>query len=283
MKKTGLGRGLAALLPNDSQLSSEKAILLCPIEDICPNRYQPRKVLSDSGIEDLAASIKEKGIIQPIIVRRVESGYELIAGERRWRAAQKAGLKAVPVIVKDVSPAEVLELALIENIQRRDLNPLEEAEAYARLINEFGLTQEIVAERVGKERSTITNFIRLLKLPDYIKEDLWAQKLTMGHARALAGMEDAAHQKLIRDAIIKGSVSVRETEALAKKKKVPRRKKTRRSDTHTLFLAEELIGCLGTRVRIVSNGKRGKIEIEFYSAEDLERITDYIIGREANS
>lgn len=281
IKKTGLGKGLDALLPSGTQEEKEPAIFSCAIEEVKPNPYQPRRVIKNDRIEELASSIKEKGIIQPIIVRRVDSGYELIAGERRWRAAQKAGLKDIPIIVKDVSPAEVLELALIENIQREDLNPLEEAGAYNRLIQEFGLTQEELASRVGKERSTVANFLRLLKLPDYIKENIWAEDLSMGHARVLAGIEDQEGQRMVRDMIIKKGLSVRETEALVRRLKKPRRPAGQRQpDSHTLSLAEEIMRHLGTRVRISRRGKRGKIEIDFYSEEDLARIVDYISGLE---
>ena len=281
IKKTGLGKGLEALLPKGTQEEKEPAIFSCAIEEVRPNPYQPRRVIKNDRIEELAASIKEKGVIQPIIVRRVDSGYELIAGERRWHAAQKAGLKNIPIIVKDVSPAEVLELALIENIQREDLNPLEEAEAYNRLTLEFGLTQEELASRVGKERSTVANFLRLLKLPDYIKENMWAEDLSMGHARVLAGIEDPEGQRMVRDTIIKKGLSVRETEALVRRLKKPHRPTDKRQpDSHTLSLAEEIMRHLGTRVRISRRGKRGKIEIDFYSEEDLARIVDYISGLE---
>lgn len=280
-KKTGLGKGLGALLPGGVQEEKEQAIFPCPVEAVKPNPYQPRKVIKDNRIEELAASIKEKGIIQPVIVRRVDSGYELIAGERRWRAAQKAGLKTIPIIVKDVSPAEVLELALIENVQREDLNPLEEAGVYERLIQEFGLTQEELATRVGKERSTVANFLRLLKLPDYIRQDIWAESLSMGHARMLAGIENQEKQRLVRDTIIKKGLSVRETEALVRKlKRASKQIKRTRLDSHTLSLAEEMMRHLGTKVRILRRGKRGKIEIDFYSEEDLGRLVDYITGLE---
>lgn len=281
IKKTGLGKGLDALLPKGTTEEKEPAIFSCAIEEVKPNPYQPRRVIKNDRIEKLASSIKEKGIIQPIIVRRVDSGYELIAGERRWRAAQKAGLKNIPIIVKDVSPAEVLELALIENIQREDLNPLEEAEAYNRLIREFGLTQERLASRVGKERSTVANFLRLLKLPDYIKENIWAEALSMGHARVLAGIEYPEDQRLVRDMIIKKGLSVREAETLVQRLKKPRRPAGKKQpDSHTLSLAEDIMRHLGTRVRISRRGKRGKIEIDFYSEEDLARIVDYISGLE---
>ncbi len=281
IKKTGLGKGLEALLPRGAQGETDQEFFFCAIEEIKQNPYQPRRVLKDRKIEELAASIKEKGVIQPIIVRRVDSGYELIAGERRWRAAQKAGLKTIPIIVKDVSPAEVLELALIENIQREDLNPLEEAEAYERLSQEFGLTQEELATRVGKERSTVANFLRLLKLPDYVKKDIWAEKLSMGHARALAGIQSPERERAIRDMIIKKGLSVRETEALVQRLKKPRRRTHKvQQDTHTVSIAEDMMRHLGTKVRILRRGKRGKIEIDFYSEQDLERLVEYITGVE---
>ncbi len=277
IKQSGLGKGLGALLPQDSDDARERAMFFCPVEDVRPNRYQPRKLMDDSSIDELAASIREKGIIQPIIVRRADSGYELIAGERRWRAAQKAGLPTIPVIIKDVSPADALELALIENIQRKDLNALEEAEAYERLIREFGLTQEEVAERVGKERSTVANFVRILRLPDYIKEDIWQHKLTMGHARVLAGLENEETQRRLRDAILKKSLSVRQAESLVQRlNKSSRRARSVSKDSHVNSLAEDLMRHLGTKVRISKRGKKGRIEIEFYSEEDLGRIVESI-------
>lgn len=279
IKKTGLGRGLGALLPEKVPEEKGLAVFYSPIEEVRINPYQPRRAIKDSSIQGLAASIKEKGVIQPVIVRRADSGYELIAGERRWRAAQKAGLKTIPIIIKDVSPSEALELALIENIQREDLNPIEEAQAYERLLVEFGLTQEELAARVGKERSTVANFLRLLKLPDYIQQDLWAESLSMGHARLLAGIQDAKAQRLVREAMVKKGLSVREAEALVRRLKEPhRRSKQMQTDSHTLSLAEELTRHLGTKVCISRRGKGGKIEIEFYSEGDLERLVDHLSG-----
>lgn len=277
IKKTGLGKGLGALLPESMKEEQERAVISAPIEEVKTNPYQPRRVIKDDRIQELAASIKNKGVIQPVLVRRTDSGYELIAGERRWRAAQKAGLKNIPVIVKDVSPAEVVELALIENIQREDLNPLEEAGAYQRLVQEFGLTQEEVAARVGKERSTVANFLRLLKLPEHIKKDIWTEDLSMGHARVLAGIQDLEKQRQVRDAIVKKGLSVREAEAAVRRLKTSRRRtQTAPQDSHTESLAEAMMQALGTRVRISRRGKGGKIEIDFYSEPDLERIVDSV-------
>lgn len=276
MKKMGLGKGLSALLPKDEEFDG--SVFFCPLEEIRPNRYQPRKNVKDASIDDLAASVKEKGIIQPVIIRRADQGYEIIAGERRWRAAQKAGLSRIPAIIKDVSNAEALELALIENIQRKDLNPIEEAEAYERLIDEFGLTQEDVAGRVGKERSTVANSLRLLRLPDYIKEDIYGHLLSMGHARVLAGIENTDSLKLIRDAIIKRALSVRAAENLARGLSKTGKRHSSRKETHISSLTEDLMRCLGTKVRISKRGKKGRIEIEFYSEEDLDRILNSILS-----
>ncbi len=277
-KKQALGRGLDALIPDVETSDLEpRSFFYCDIDSIRPNPYQPRRRFTEQELKDLSDSIKEKGIIQPLVVRTVPTGYELVVGERRWRAARVAKLKQVPVVVKDVSGSEMVELALVENIQRQDLNPLEKAEAYYRLIKEFGLTQEAVAKRVGQDRSTVANFLRLRNLPKPIQADIINNTLSMGHARALLAAETPAHQKEAWRRIVSKSLSVRAAEALVKKLKdrKPRASsaKVRSSeDVYMENLADDLTRHLGTRVRIIRRGDRGRLEIEFYGNEDLERL-----------
>lgn len=277
-KKKALGRGLDALIPDveraDLELSS---FFYCDIGSIRPNPYQPRRGFSKHELKDLSDSIKGKGIIQPLIVRTVGTGYEMIVGERRWRAARMAGLKQVPVVVRDVTEAEMVEMALVENIQRQDLNPLEKAEAYWRLIKEFGLTQEDVGKRVGQNRSTVANFLRLRNLPQPIQADIVNNTLTMGHARALLGAETAVQQKEVWRRIVSENLSVRAAEVLVKKLKDRKPKASRArartsEDVYVESLADDLTRHLGTRVRIIRRRNRGKLEIEFYSNEDLDRL-----------
>ena len=273
--KGGLGKGLGALLSTEDIYDLESpGFFLCPIEKIRPNPDQPRKHIDQDSLEGLARSIKEKGILQPLVVWEVDGVYELIVGERRWRAAQKAGLKAVPVVIKDVSPDELLELALVENIQREDLNPLEEAMAYSRLIDEMGLTQSQVASRVGRERSTVANFLRLLQLPDYAQADLLDGQLSMGHARAILMLEDPESQKELRDQIIKKELSVRQAEALARRLAKGKRlgARVRREDPDIKNLCEDLTRRLGSKVKIVQTKRGGRLEIRYRSVQDLERV-----------
>jgi len=282
-KRPALGKGLGALLP-DIEKEDRKNFFFCGIEEIVPSRYQPRKGFDEGKLNELAASIKEKGVIEPLIVRKVDKGYELIIGERRWRAAQRAAIKEVPVIVRDVSPGEALELALIENLQREDLNPLEEAEAYKRLMEEFHYTQEELAKRIGKDRTTVANAVRLLKLPEEIKASIADESITSGHARALLGLDSPDEQKMACKEIIKREFSVRETERLVKRIALRKSKQSAgvrpspEEDLHTRYLEETLRRFLGTQVRIPKKGRKGKIEIEFYSDEDLERIIEKIMG-----
>jgi len=282
-KRPALGKGLGALIP-DIEKEDRKNFFSCGIEEIIPSRYQPRKGFDDGRLTELANSIKEKGIIEPLIVRKRDKGYELIVGERRWRAAQRAGIKEVPVIVRDVTTAEAMELALIENLQREDLNPLEEAEAYKRLMEEFHYTQEELAKRIGKDRATVANAVRLLKLPQEIKAYLADESISSGHARTLLGLDNPAEQKMACAKVIKGSLSVRETERLVKRLNAQRSKRDvdvmppREEELNLEFLEETLRKFLGTKVRIPKRGRKGKIEIEFYSEEDLERIVEIIMG-----
>jgi len=278
-KRKALGRGLSALFPDTVMSETDKGFFYCPIESISPNPHQARQNFSDVELIELADSIKEKGVIQPILVSKTKDGFQLIAGERRWRAAQKAGLDKIPVWIRDVSPAETLELALIENIQRKDLNPIEESSAYQELIQKFHLTQEALSKRVGKNRSTIANFLRLLKLPAIIQQDLIDGQLTTGHARVLVAIESLSAQKEVRDLIIKKSLSVRQTEDLVKKiltLKKPKSPKTE-TDHYIESLSKDLQKSLGTKVVIRRKGKKGKIIIEFYSDEDLGRLIDQLL------
>ncbi len=273
-KRKALGRGLSALFPESSMIDDERGFFYCPVDSITPNPLQPRQDFSDSELSELANSIKEKGVIQPILLTKTKDGFQLIAGERRWRAAQKAGVQKIPAWVRDVSPAESLELALIENIQRKDLNPIEEAMAYQEMIQKSSLTQESLSKRIGKERSTITNLLRLLKLPDFIQKDIVDGELTSGHARVLAGINSQASQKILRDIIIKKALSVRQTESLAKKMPQPNRKEepSPEKDYYIESLAKDIENSLGTKVSIKMTGKKGKIIIDFYSNDELERL-----------
>ncbi len=282
-KRTALGKGLAALIPDLGE-DERKGFLYCGIEEVIPNRSQPRKRFDEWKLEELAESIKEKGILEPLVVRRVDGGYEIIVGERRWRAAQKAGLKEVPVIVREAQDREALEISLTENLQRENLNPVEEAEGFRRLTEEFGLHQEELANRIGKNRTTITNALRLLKLPQDVIEHLLQSRITAGHARAILSIEVKEKQRELCQLIVEKGLSVRQAEGLAKRwSKKP--KKTAASDKGKRELASQLDTLqdtlrrhLATKVRIAAKGKKGKIEIEYYSFEDLGRIVETILG-----
>jgi ParB family chromosome partitioning protein len=278
-KRKSLGRGLSALIPEGAALEDERGFFLCPIDSISPNPYQPRQDFSDAELTELANSIKDKGVIQPILVSRTKDGFQLIAGERRWRAAQKAGLGTIPAWVKDVSPSEALELALVENLQRKDLNPIEEASAYHELMQRFNLTQDALSTRIGKDRSTIANLLRLLKLPQTVQQDLIDNRLTGGHARVLVSIESPSVQRTLRDLIIKKSLSVRQTESLAKKLQAQPKPKSPGTeiDTYIQSLAGDLQRSLGTKVAITKRGQKGRIIIEFYSPEELERLIDRLL------
>ncbi len=275
VKKTGLGKGMAALLPVVEE--EGKSYFSCPIEEIRPSKTQPRKNFVTEKLDELAASIREKGIIQPLVVRKKTDHYELIAGERRWRAAQKAGLREVPVIIQDVSDDTALEMALIENIQREDLNAVEEAEAYHALVEKFSLSQEELAKRVGKDRSTVSNAIRLLRLPADIKRDIVEERLSMGHARALLALDDPAQVKEAREEIIRRHLTVRATEGLVKRLKARRGpKQNKQLEPHLTDLVDQLKRHFKSRVAIRQSGKGGKLEISFTSLEELSRIVDLL-------
>ena len=275
-----LGKGLGALIPEIPENSGKQdGTLQCTIDDIQVNPYQPRTLFNQEKIEELASSIKEKGIIQPLLVKEVDIGYQLIAGERRLRAAKVAGLSQVPVIVKNVSEEEQIELSLIENLQREDLNPIEEAESYKKLMQDFEYTQQKLAQVLGKDRTTIANQIRLLKLPTMVKKALSQNEISMGHARCLLSItEPLKLREAYRLVLLKG-LSVRETEKLAKKmNQVKSRKKVEEKSVHLESLRNDLMQHLGTQVKIWQRGKKGKIIIEFYSPEELEGILERIKG-----
>ena len=277
-KRKALGKGLSALIPEANHYSKEgDDFFQCPIESIEPNPYQPRLHITSAEIEELALSIKEKGIITPVLVSKTDDGYRLIAGERRWRAAQKAGLTRIPVVVRETTPIESLELAIIENIHRKDLNPIEEALAYKRWLEDTNTTQEILAKKVGKDRSTITNLLRLLNLPESIQKDLIEGRISMGHARVLVGLKTAGEQRDMVSHIIKKDLSVRQVEALIKKinSKISKRIKSGKDD-YLESLSNNLKQILGTKVEIKKRGKKGSINIFFYSDEELDRILDLL-------
>ena len=281
-KRSALGKGLSALIPDTPE--PQTGVTELDVDLLRPNEYQPRVRVDDARLEELAQSIRAHGVIQPIVVRRFGETYAIIAGERRWRAAQLAGLRRVPVVVREVSesPHDLLEMALIENIQREDLNAIEEGVAYRRLADDFAMTQDAIAKAVGKDRSTVANMVRLLKLPDEVQEEVAAGRLSMGHARALLTLTDAAAQRTLARDIIARNLSVRETEGLVKKSVEPAPTRTvstpQPADVHTRAAEDKLRLQLGTRVRIVRRGKQGRIEIEFASEEELIRIYDALSG-----
>jgi ParB family chromosome partitioning protein len=280
-KRPALGRGLSALIP-DAPLAPTMAerALEVDIDLLRPNRFQPRTYLDEEKIGKLARSIRTNGLIQPIAVRKMDGGYEIIAGERRWRAAQLAGFLKVPVVVRDIPEDRLLAVALIENIQREDLNPIEEAQAYRRLADEFHLTQEEIAESVGKDRSSIANYVRLLKLPHELQANLAAGTLSMGHARALLALEDELSQLRMAREVIARHLSVRDTEALVKKASEPAPSPSEAAkDVHTRAAEDRLRFALGTRVRIVRKRTGGRIEIDFASEDELQRIYEILTAK----
>jgi len=277
MSRKALGKGLSALL-RDREGTTESELCELDIDLLEPNRFQPRQTFSEAKLEELAQSIKTHGLVQPIIARQNGDRYQIIAGERRWRAAQRLGLLKVPVMVKQVADEELLETSLIENIQRENLNPIEEAKAYQRLGHEFSLTQDQVAQRTGKERSTITNFIRLLKLPKEIQQLVLDDQLSMGHARALLSLENAAEQRVLAERAVRDGWSVRQVERTIalQKNGSPKKEAQRQVDPNVKAAIEKLERALGTRVRIIAKGKSGRIEIDYYSSEELQRLYEYL-------
>jgi len=276
--KTALGRGLESLLPEKGE-----EVIKIDIEKILPNEQQPRKVFDNEALKDLSSSIKEKGVIQPVIVSRVGDGtFRLIAGERRWRAAHAAGLKKIPALIKEASSQDSLEIALIENIQREDLNPIETAGALSRLSTDYNLTQEALSRRVGKDRATIANYLRILKLPDEIKSFIYSNSLSLGHAKAILAID--GEQKKVEAAreIVKGGLSVRATEALCKKLSGPSQPKVKKKQDKLPEVADlenRLTQALGTKVRIHHKDKRGQIEIEYYSLDELDRLLEVLLQK----
>ena len=282
--KHGLGRGLGALLssspaPTPAPDSSESTVQELPITSIVANPRQPRKAFDDNSLRDLAQSLKRSGLLQPVVVRRHGQQFQIVVGERRWRAAGMAGMSHIPAVVREATDAETLELALVENLLREDLNPMEEAEAYQRLLGEFDWTQEDLGERVGKDRSSVANCLRLLKLPGLIQDDLRAGRLTMGHARALLSLDSPAEQLKLRSEILAHSWSVRTTEAGVQRKQRHVARRAGRRSAELTALEDSLRESLATRVRLVGSERAGRIEIVYTSAEDLERLTELITSR----
>jgi len=280
-RKRALGRGLDSLIPEpEPESSASSTYFLCDIERIRPNPYQPRRRFAEEELAELSRSIEEQGIIQPLLVRERDNTFELIAGERRLRASKMAGLQQIPVIVKTADDSELLALSIIENIQRENLNPMEEAEAYHRLIEEFRLTQDQAATRVGKSRSSIANILRLRQLPAQIKASLVDGRLSMGHARAIVGIGDASLQLSVWRKVVKRSLSVRQTEALVKQLSSEKRKPHKADSTtesrHLSDIADELSRVFGTKIDIKKRGAKGRIQIEFYSNDDLDRLIDML-------
>ncbi|MDI3256692.1 MAG: ParB/RepB/Spo0J family partition protein [Kyrpidia sp.] len=278
-KGTSLGKGLGALIPQIN-VGPDDPVSSVPIAELRPNPYQPRREFGEEKLAELTESIREYGILQPLVVRQALSGYEIVAGERRFRAAERAGLTVVPVVVRDLSDREVMEIALIENLQREDLNPMEVAEAYATLMREFSLTQEMVADRVGQSRSHVANMLRLLNLPSDVREHVSRGTLTMGHARALLGLEDPEQQTKLAQRIVEEDLSVRAVEHLVHRLNSFVSRETRKpvkKENPTLRHYEELLRVsLGTGVKIHQGKKRGKIEIEYYSDDDLRRLLELL-------
>ncbi|MGB4781329.1 ParB/RepB/Spo0J family partition protein [Candidatus Methylomirabilis sp.] len=277
-QRRALGRGLETLIPGDDP----SGVIQVRIEEIATGSLQPRRAMNDAKLDELAASIKAHGVLLPILLRRDGGRLEVVAGERRLRAARMAGLDSVPALVKELSSSQALEVALVENLQREDLNPIEQAEAYLRLQDEFGLTQEEVARRVGRDRSSVANALRLLKLPKQVQADLVEGALSEGHARALLGLERGADQIKARNEVIRRGLSVRATEVLVRRLKPAGSRERRPPVSEPAIRAAEdaLRQALGTKVQICKKGSGGMIEVEFYSMEDLDRIYERICGRD---
>ena len=284
MNRKALGKGIEALIPNFEKGTSEEEFttgtLDLLVDEIVPNRLQPRTQFNDEDLEELENSIREHGVIQPIIVQKGQNSYELIVGERRWRASQKIGLKKIPAVVREATETESLELALIENLNRQDLNPIEEADGYARLAKDFGFTQEKISQRMGKSRESVSNAMRLLKLPRKVKEDMISGRLTMGHGRALLGLKNEKDIETLRKKIVSQSLSVRETEAQISHAQRNTGSSLREKPKKNIFikkLAMELERKLGTKVEIAPSKKGGKVIIKYYSDDDLERVRKFFV------
>ncbi len=287
MKRQALGKGLSSLIPEAPLTDREAGLLMLDIDRIQPGRHQPRADFS--GLEGLVSSIRENGIVQPVIVRQEGSGYRLVAGERRWRAAQLAGLTRIPAVVRKIADDRLLEVALIENIQRKELNPIEEAQAYEILLNEMKLSQGEIAKRVGRDRTSISNYMRLLKLPNSIRERIKAGALSFGHAKAIMALDESGTQIMVADEIVRGLLSVRETEERVAeisrqsgKGAGDRTKPARgaRVDPNVASAEDRLCRALATKVRIHKKTNRGRIEIQFYSDDELDRLFSFLVTAE---
>lgn len=289
MNRKALGKGINALIPDfeigvpEPGVSGKQGVTQTRellIDEISPNRFQPRKYFDDDKLEELVTSISENGILQPVVVQKSETGYELVAGERRWRASKKAGLKKIPAMIREVSDTKALELAIIENIHRQDLNPIEEAEAYKRLAEDFSLTQEMIAEKVGKSRAAIANILRLLNLSRNIQENLISGKLSMGHARALLGLDNTGQMEAMCQEILKQGLTVRQTESKVNRLKKPEILKLassmKKKNIFIRDLEKELERKLGTKVEVSPKKNGGKLVVSYYSDDDLERIQNLI-------
>lgn len=276
MERKALGKGIAALIPEKdiATLDKSESVINIDISRISPSKYQPREIFKKEKLNELISSIREKGVVQPVLVRELPgSGYELIAGERRLRAVKELGFQTIPAIIRKVSSdIDLLELSLIENIQREGLNPIEEAHAYSRLINEFNFNLDGIGKAVGKDKSSISNITRLLKLPKKIQDYIISEDISMGHGRALLGLEDPKEQARICDRIIKKGLSVRETEQIVNRKLSGSRRKSSQKDQNIIAIEEELQRIFGTRVQVLHSKKRGRINIEYFSLDDLDRI-----------
>ena len=282
--RKALGKGLEALIPSVVEMGDIKKkedIIRISLNEIRPNKYQPRIVFNEEKIGELAASIKERGVVQPILVSRKEDFYELVVGERRWRASKIAGLKEIPAVVKELSDREIFEISLIENIQREDLNPVEEAEAYWRLSREFQLTQEELSRKIGKTRSTIANSIRLLKLPEEIKKFVSSRMISSGHARAILSLNDRKEQEKLAKKIVNEKLNVRETEEIVNQKRIKIARKYSRKEAEPTIkkIEEKLQYILGTKVKIRDKNNTGRIEVFYYSLDDIERIVDLLVKK----
>jgi ParB family chromosome partitioning protein len=294
-KRPALGRGLSALIPAKPAVTATGSAVpdVAPddvtrrpqeldIDLLTPNPRQPRTFIEEHKLEELAQSIRSNGVIQPILVRQVDGRFEIVAGERRWRAAQRAGLLRVPIVMRDVPDEQMLQVALIENIQRENLNAIEEAQAYRRLADDHGMSQESIATAVGKDRATVANYLRLLRLPAEVRNDLASDTLTMGHARALLSLSDEAAQRRVAREIVSHALSVRETEALVRRETAPKEpsiRETPRIDPNTRAAEDQLKMVLGTRVRIARKGRGGRIEIDFANEDELQRLFEHLTGQ----
>ena len=279
MTKKALGKGLAVFLPDDYGILKDERYAELDIEEVSPNPLQPRMRFDPGSIEELARSMRESGVIQPLLVVPEGETYKIIVGERRWRAAQKAGLRKIPVLIRQIPKERQLEISLVENLHREDLNPLEIAHVYQRLIQELKYTQEEIADRVGKDRTSVTNYLRLLNLPEIVQDYLSENKITMGHARALLALDEAESQILLAREIVHQDLTVREVERIISGRK-SRRTASRKpeSDADLRAVEEDLIKALGTKVAVVGNRKKGTIKISYFSLDDLNRIYGKIKG-----